>query len=218
VIEDGSEEAATDVASGKPETAEETEASDTVPDSEAAATIAEPDEAETSDTAEEPDAPPMRDKPAEADISKEMQLHFRPGKGESAAISELADTATAKTATPGEKSPTTDSLSATLEREAVPKLTESTTHTYEEPSAQLRAEMDKVMDATRTMFSDIDRFIMLGQSRNAIGVLDSRIKHEPSDRDSWIKLMAIYRDEDMKDDFYRTYATFREQFGESPGS
>lgn len=218
VIEDGSEEAATDVASGKPETAEETEASGTVPDSEAAANIAEPDQAEPSDTAQEPDAPPMRDKPAEADISKEMQLDFRPGKGESAAISELADTATAKTATPGEKSPTTDSLSATMEREAVPKLTESTTRKYEEPSAQLRAEMDKVMDATRTMFSDIDRFIMLGQSRNAIGVLDSRIKREPSDRDSWIKLMAIYRDEDMKDDFYRTYATFREQFGESPGS
>ena len=74
------------------------------------------------------------------------------------------------------------------------------------------------MDATRTMFSEIDRFIMLGQSKDAIGVLDSRIKREPSDRDSWIKLMAIYRDEDMKDDFYRTYATFREQFGESPAS
>jgi hypothetical protein len=218
VIEDGSEEAATDVASGKLETAEETESSDTVSDSEAAATIAEPDEAETSDTAEEPDALPMRDKPAEADISKEMQLDFRPAKGESAAISQLADTTTAKTAPPGEKSPTTDSLSATLEREAVPKLTESTTRTYEEPSAQLRAEMDKVMDATRTMFSDIDRFIMLGQSKDAIGVLDSRIKREPSNRDSWIKLMAIYRDEDMKDDFYRTYATFREQFGESPDS
>ncbi len=197
VIEDGSEEAATDVASGKPETVEETEASD---------------------TAEEPDALPMRDKPAEADTSKAMQLDFAPATGETAAIPELADAATAKTATPGEKSPTTDSLSAILEQEAVPELTESITRTYEEPSAQLRAEMDEVMDATRTMFSDIDRFIMLGQYQNAISVLETRIKREPSDRDLWIKLMAIFRDADMKDDFYRTYATFRKQFGESPDS
>ena len=218
VIENGSEVGGTDVASGKSETVEETEASDTVLDPEAAATIAEPDEAETSDTAEQPDALPMRDKPAEADTSKEMQLDFQPTEGETAAIPELADTATVKTATPGEKSPTTDSLSAALEQEAEPELTESTTRTYEEPSAQLCAEMDNAMDATRTMFSDVDRFIMLGNFQNAINVLDFRITREPSDRDSWIKLMAICRDAGMEDDFYRTYAAFREQFGESAGS
>jgi len=70
------------------------------------------------------------------------------------------------------------------------------------------------MDATRTMFSDVDRFIMLGQIQNAINVLDSRIKREPSERDSWIKLMAICRDEGMENDFYRAYAAFREQFGQ----
>jgi DNA-binding SARP family transcriptional activator len=74
------------------------------------------------------------------------------------------------------------------------------------------------MEATRTMFSDVDRFIILGQVRNATNLLESRIKHEPTDRDSWIKLMAIYRDEGMEGGFNRTYAAFREQFGTSAGA
>ncbi len=171
---------------------------------EESATITEPDRTE-------PDG-------AEPETGEEMQLDFRPGKHKSAAISEPANTETMETALPGEQSPTTDLLSASLGREPGPEPTESTALKYEEPSAQLRAELDQVVDATRTMFSDIDRFIMLGQSTEAIGVLESRITHEPSDRDSWIKLMAIYRDEDMKDDFYRTYAIFSEQFGENSGS
>ena len=84
VIEDASEEAEADVASAKPETVEQTGASDTVPDSEAAAIIAESDEAETSDTAEEPDALPMRDMPDEADTRHEKQRGLPPAEGETA--------------------------------------------------------------------------------------------------------------------------------------
>ena len=102
--------------------------------------------------------------------------------------------------------------------EPEPESTESTTRTDQEPSAALRAEMDQAMEATRTMFSDVDRFIILGQIRNATNLLESRIKHEPADRESWIKLMAIYRDEGMEGGFNRTYTAFREQFGENVGS
>jgi hypothetical protein len=99
-------------------------------------------------------------------------------------------------------------LPATPEQHEVPEFAGSTTRACEAPSAQLRAELDKVMDATRTMFSAIDRFIMLGQYHDAISVLDARIKNEPDARASWISLMAIYRDAGMKDDSYRAYANF----------
>ncbi|UCH47786.1 MAG: DUF1631 family protein [Betaproteobacteria bacterium] len=295
VIEGGSEEAGTNVASAKPDAVQGAEANDAIPDSEAAATIAEPDAAETSDT-------------AEAGTSQETQLEAAPAEGETAEISELPNKATAKTSTLDDKSALPDSLPASLELEAVaekpaaqdalpdhaapsadspamtlefesglskpgeqdaapddaaastdstpmtlefetgpegtgeqgaasadaatgeqsappnlglpvaPKPTESTTSTPGEPSAQLLAEMDNAMEATRTLFSDVDRFLILGKVQSAISLLDFRITREPTDRDSWIKLMAVYREEGMEDDFGRTFAAFREQFGESQGS
>lgn len=87
-----------------------------------------------------------------------------------------------------------------------------------EPPAHLRVEMDDAMDATRSMFSDVDRFITLGRIQNAISLLEFQIKRDPTDRDSWIKLMAVYRGEGMDDDFERIYAGFRDQFGENLAS
>ncbi|UCD68763.1 MAG: hypothetical protein JSW48_01235 [Betaproteobacteria bacterium] len=83
----------------------------------------------------------------------------------------------------------------------------------EELPAKLRAEMDDAMAATRAMFSDVDRFISLGRVQDAISLLEVQIKREPTDRDSWIKLMAVYRREAMDDDFDRTYVAFRDRFG-----
>ena len=305
------------------------------PSAETAATVAEPDEAEAGDMAEQPDVIPMKGKPAKSGTSEEVQLEFAHPEGETAAIPEPANTATAKTATPTEKSPATDFLDATMELEAVPEqpaaqdagpddaariaesppmtlefeaglmkpgeqdvaptdaapgadsppmtlefeavpkqpadkdagpadaaagaqsvppvlelavtpeqradlpaaqraaqeaaarmrsvesgpgIAASTTQTCKEPSSQLLAEMEKAMEATRTLFSDVDRFLILGQVQNAISLLDHRIKREPNDRESWVKLMAVYRDEDMGDDFDRAYAAFREQFAEKPDS
>ncbi|UCH49201.1 MAG: hypothetical protein JSU95_05290 [Betaproteobacteria bacterium] len=96
----------------------------------------------------------------------------------------------------------------------LPAAEEGPSSPSEQPPAQLRAEMDDAMDATRSMFSDVDRFITLGRIQNAISLLEFQIKREPTDRDSWIKLMAVYRSEGMDDDFERIYAGFREQFGE----
>ena len=111
-----------------------------------------------------------------------------------------------------------EALDRVLGEDPGPEPTGNPPRTYVEAPAELRAEMDQAMEATRTMFSDVDRFIILGQIRNAIGALDLRIKREPTDRDSWIKLMAIYRDEGMNGGFDRTYAAFREQFGTSTDS
>lgn len=81
----------------------------------------------------------------------------------------------------------------------------------------LRIDMDKAMDSTRSMFSDVDRFITLGRIENAISLLEFQIKRSPAERNAWIKLMAVYRDRGMDDNFDRTYAAFREQFGDKPG-
>ena len=108
-----------------------------------------------------------------------------------------------------------EALDRVLTKEPEPERKQSTARMDAEPPAALRAEMDQAMEATRTMFSDVDRFIILGQIRNATNLLESRIKHEPADRESWIKLMAIYRDEGMEGGFSRTYTAFCEQFGEN---
>jgi len=78
---------------------------------------------------------------------------------------------------------------------------------------RLRQEMNDSIDGTRSMFSDIDRFIALGRIQNAISLLEFQIERQPDDRPSWIKLMAVYRHSGMDDDFDRTYANFREKFG-----
>ncbi len=87
----------------------------------------------------------------------------------------------------------------------------------EQPSTRLRAEMDDAMDSTRSMFTDVDRFITLGRIQNAISLLEFQIKRDPADRGSWIKLMAVYRHQGMDDDFERTYAAFRDHFGDGLG-
>jgi hypothetical protein len=98
-----------------------------------------------------------------------------------------------------------------------PPATDSAASASEEPPAHLRAEMDDAINATRSMYSDVDRFITLGRIENAISLLEFQIKREPTDRDSWIKLMAVYRGEGMGDDYDRTYAAFRDQFGDNVG-
>ncbi|NIO40270.1 MAG: hypothetical protein GTO41_08785 [Burkholderiales bacterium] len=92
---------------------------------------------------------------------------------------------------------------------------DSTSSPSDEPSYSLRMEMDDAMDNTRSMFSDVDRFITLGRIQNAISLLEFQIKRNSEDRASWIKLMAVYRHQGMDDDFDRTYAAFRDQFGDS---
>ena len=95
--------------------------------------------------------------------------------------------------------------------------TETLSSESDEVPIWLRTEMDKAMDTTRSMFSDVDRFITLGRIENAISLLEFQIKRNPADRNAWIKLMAVYRDRGLDDDFGRTYAAFREQFGDKPG-
>ncbi|HUU72981.1 MAG TPA: hypothetical protein VMW70_10165 [Burkholderiales bacterium] len=81
-----------------------------------------------------------------------------------------------------------------------------------EISTKLHQEMNDSLDSTRSMFSDIDRFIALGRIQNAINMLEFQIKREPDDRASWIKLMAVYRHNTMDNDFDRVYANYRERF------
>ncbi len=79
----------------------------------------------------------------------------------------------------------------------------------------LKREMADALDGARSMFSDVDRFIVLGRAENAISMLEYQIETHPEDRDAWVKLMAIYEQEGMTDEFERTYQTFGEKFSDS---
>jgi type IV secretory pathway VirB10-like protein len=73
-------------------------------------------------------------------------------------------------------------------------------------------EMDQALDNTRSMFTDVDRFIALGRTENAISLLQFQVHKDPKDRDSWIKLMAVYRQEKMDTDFEKTARDFKRHF------
>ena len=73
-------------------------------------------------------------------------------------------------------------------------------------------EMDQALDNTRSMFTDVDRFIALGRTHNALSLLQFQVHKDPKDRDSWIKLMAIYRQEKMDTELAKAVREFRNNF------
>ncbi len=73
-------------------------------------------------------------------------------------------------------------------------------------------EMDQALDNTRSMFTDVDRFIALGRTQNALSLLQFQVHKDPKDRDSWIKLMAIYRQEKMDAELAKAAREFRNNF------
>jgi hypothetical protein len=75
-------------------------------------------------------------------------------------------------------------------------------------STNLRQEMDLALDNTRSMFTDVDRFIALGRTQNAISLLEFQVQKDQQDRDSWIKLLAVYRQENMDTEFEKAHRTF----------
>lgn len=79
-------------------------------------------------------------------------------------------------------------------------------------SNDLLFEMDQALDNTRSMFTDVDRFIALGRTQNAISLLQFQVHKDPKDRDSWIKLMAIYRQEKMDADLAKAAREFKRNF------
>ncbi|MEX0957721.1 MAG: hypothetical protein WDZ63_00385 [Burkholderiales bacterium] len=81
-------------------------------------------------------------------------------------------------------------------------------------STNLRQEMDEALDNSRSMFTDVDRFIALGRTQNAISLLEFQVHKDPDDRDSWIKLMAIYRQEAMDEEFERAHREFKQRFSD----
>lgn len=93
-----------------------------------------------------------------------------------------------------------------LEVEAGPELAPA------EPQNGLKREMDMALDNSRSMFTDVDRFIAMGRTQNAISLLEFQIQKDPNDRDSWVKLMAVYRQEGMETEFQRAYAEFKRKF------
>jgi Protein of unknown function (DUF1631) len=232
-VEPVPEDTAPGMTAETPGAAEETGASDFMPDFEPPRRADEPDEVATSDfmpdfepaqsedasqeaardAAEDAHSIEMSDGPDTSEPGKAASFDFQLADAEANADAGPVEMQPEQSATPAAAPPESAGISMSLEDE-VAQAAESATRTYVEPSADLRAEMDKVMDATRTMFSDVDRFIMLGQYDQAISVLDVRVQRHPDDRSSWVTLMAIYRDTDKKDDFYRTYAGFLEHFGE----
>ena len=79
-------------------------------------------------------------------------------------------------------------------------------------STDVLFEMDQALDNTRSMFTDVDRFIALGRTQNALSLLQFQVHKDPKDRDSWIKLMAIYRQEKMDTELTRAAREFRNNF------
>jgi hypothetical protein len=81
-------------------------------------------------------------------------------------------------------------------------------------STDVLYEMDQALDNTRSMFTDVDRFIALGRTQNAVSLLQFQVHKDPKDRDSWIKLMAIYRQEKMDAELARAVREFKKNFPE----
>jgi hypothetical protein len=79
-------------------------------------------------------------------------------------------------------------------------------------SSDLAFEMDQALDNTRSMFTDVDRFIALGRTQNALSLLQFQVVKDPKDRDSWIKLLAIYRQEKMDAELDKALREFRKNF------
>ncbi|MGQ0579203.1 MAG: type IV pilus assembly protein FimV, partial [Betaproteobacteria bacterium] len=79
-------------------------------------------------------------------------------------------------------------------------------------SSRVLFEMDQALDNTRSMFTDVDRFIALGRTQNAISLLQFEVHKDPKDRDSWIKLMAIYRQEKMDSELAAAAREFKKNF------
>ena len=79
-------------------------------------------------------------------------------------------------------------------------------------STDVLYEMDQALDNTRSMFTDVDRFIALGRTQNALSLLQFQVHKDPKDRDSWIKLMAIYRQEKMDTELTKAVREFRSNF------
>jgi hypothetical protein len=79
-------------------------------------------------------------------------------------------------------------------------------------STDVLYEMDQALDNTRSMFTDVDRFIALGRTQNALSLLQFQVHKDPKDRDSWIKLMAIYRQEKMDVELTKAAREFRSNF------
>lgn len=79
-------------------------------------------------------------------------------------------------------------------------------------------EMERAIDGTRSIFTDVDRLIGLDRTQTAIGVLEFQIKTNPKDRDCWIKLMAIYRRAGKHIEFDKAAAEFKKNFPDGSGS
>ncbi|HWA12362.1 MAG TPA: hypothetical protein VHA15_04645 [Burkholderiales bacterium] len=79
-------------------------------------------------------------------------------------------------------------------------------------TSDLAFEMDQALDNTRSMFTDVDRFIALGRTQNALSLLQFQVVKDPKDRDSWIKLLAIYRQEKMDAELEKALREFRQHF------
>jgi hypothetical protein len=79
-------------------------------------------------------------------------------------------------------------------------------------TSDLAFEMDQALDNTRSMFTDVDRFIALGRTQNALSLLQFQVVKDPKDRDSWIKLLAIYRQEKMDSELEKALREFRRNF------
>ena len=79
-------------------------------------------------------------------------------------------------------------------------------------SNEVMYDMDQALDITRSMFMDVDRFIALGRTQNALSLLQFQVNKDPKDRDSWIKLLAIYRQEQMDVELAKAVREFRNHF------
>ena len=79
-------------------------------------------------------------------------------------------------------------------------------------SNEVLFEMDQALDNTRSMFTDVDRFIALGRTQNALSLLQFQVHKDPKDRDSWIKLLAIYRQERMDAELAKAAREFKSHF------
>lgn len=102
-------------------------------------------------------------------------------------------------------------LSAATVRDAAPAI-DTTASTASDVDTRLRQEMDAALNRATSVFTDVDRFVALGRMQNAIGLLNEEIKTNPDRQEVWIKLLAIYRSENMEAELQHTLEQFRQRF------
>ncbi len=81
------------------------------------------------------------------------------------------------------------------------------------PATEQDIDLEELLNPTRSIIGDVDRYIALGRPQSAISLLKSQIEKDPQDRLAWAKLLLLYRTQGgMRRSFDNTAEQFAVRF------